>query len=215
MYTIFDTTLTKNDAPWGKRHQSAAIIRSFDLGFPPEIADRDLELFHVNASKKIMTQKSAAIAGLGNKPRTRFSPGSARRTSDSHRAHGPPISAAVEPASHSGQIKSDGRATTPATDQPTKALHAAANLRCHSAAARCNSSTTSHPPSGESHCRGGSDLGAHFRSPGCPAPPSRARRRGSSATGVSRQGLAQRLPPAAAEGRDEMGIAWRLRWIVE
>jgi hypothetical protein len=62
--------------PRGKRHQSAAVIRSTDLGFPPEVAERGLELLHGDAFKKVTTQKSAAIAGLGNKPRTRFSPGS-------------------------------------------------------------------------------------------------------------------------------------------
>src|SRR4051812_36966020 len=42
--------------PRGKRHRSAAIIRSTDLGFPPEVAESDLELLHGDAFKKGTTQ---------------------------------------------------------------------------------------------------------------------------------------------------------------
>ena len=75
-----------------KRHQRAAVIRSTDLGFPPEVADRGLELLHGDAFKKVMTQQGATNAGHGIKPSTRFSPGSARRTSITYCVHGsPPI----------------------------------------------------------------------------------------------------------------------------
>ena len=45
--------------PRRKRHQRAAVIRSTDLGFPPEVADRGLELLHGDAFKKVMTQQGA------------------------------------------------------------------------------------------------------------------------------------------------------------
>lgn len=40
---------SKNDAPREKRHQIIAIIRSTDQGFPPEVADRGLEVLHDNS----------------------------------------------------------------------------------------------------------------------------------------------------------------------
>ena len=57
---------SKNDATRGKRHNNAAVIRSTDLGFPPEVADSGLELLNSDAFNKGMTPKSAAIASLGN-----------------------------------------------------------------------------------------------------------------------------------------------------
>ena len=43
---------SKNDVPKGEQHKNAALIRSTDLGFPPEVADRGLELLYDNAFKK-------------------------------------------------------------------------------------------------------------------------------------------------------------------
>ena len=42
--------------PREERHQSAAVIRSSDLGFPPEVAESGLELLHGDAFKKGTTQ---------------------------------------------------------------------------------------------------------------------------------------------------------------
>ena len=57
---------SKNDATRGKRHNNAAVIRSTDLGFPPEVADSGLELLNSDAFNKGTTPNSAAIAGLGS-----------------------------------------------------------------------------------------------------------------------------------------------------
>ena len=57
---------SKNDATRGKRHNNAAVIRSTDLGFPPEVADSGLKLLNSDAFNKGTTPNSAAIAGLGS-----------------------------------------------------------------------------------------------------------------------------------------------------
>jgi hypothetical protein len=64
---------SKIDALKGKRRKSITIIRSKDLGFPPEVSGRSLELHLNDAFKNV---RGVAIAGSGQrlKPRvfTRF-----------------------------------------------------------------------------------------------------------------------------------------------
>ena len=73
--------------PREERHQSAAVIRSSDLGFPPEVAESGLELLHGDAFKKGTTQIAPPPPALAD-AEGKFSPRSVRR--DPTLVHGPP-----------------------------------------------------------------------------------------------------------------------------
>ena len=75
--------------PGGKRHQRAAVIRSTDLGFPPEVAESGLELLHDDAFRKGTTQTASPSPALAI-ANSRFSPRSDRRPPSL--VHGPPPS---------------------------------------------------------------------------------------------------------------------------
>nr|XP_040254894.1 vegetative cell wall protein gp1-like [Aegilops tauschii subsp. strangulata] len=53
--------------PRGRRHQSAAIIRSSDLRFPPEVVESDHELLDGDAFKKGMTQEEQSREASNNR----------------------------------------------------------------------------------------------------------------------------------------------------
>jgi hypothetical protein len=59
---------SKIDAPKGERHRSASIIRSKDLGFPPEGSGRSWKLHLNDAFKNI---RDVAITGSGQRPKPR------------------------------------------------------------------------------------------------------------------------------------------------
>ena len=66
-WSLDPVNTSKTDAPERKTTQnSAAVIRSTDLGFPPEIADGGLELLLGDAFKKGTPHNSAVTAGLGS-----------------------------------------------------------------------------------------------------------------------------------------------------
>ena len=73
--------------PREERHQSAAVIRSSDLGFPLEVAESGLELLHGDAFKKGTTQIAPPPPALAD-AEGKFSPRSVRR--DPTLVHGPP-----------------------------------------------------------------------------------------------------------------------------
>ena len=73
--------------PREERHQSAAVIRSSDLGFPPEVAESGLELLHGDAFKKGTTQIAPPPPALAE-AEGKFSPRSVRRNPTL--VHGPP-----------------------------------------------------------------------------------------------------------------------------
>ena len=97
--------------PGGKRHQRAAVIRSTDLGFPPEVAESGLELLHDDAFRKGTTQTASPSPALAI-ANSRFSPRSDRRppslvhgspsekAADEQTPDLSPVAAARRPADH-------------------------------------------------------------------------------------------------------------------
>ena len=90
--------------PREERHQSAAVIRSSDLGFPPEVAESGLELLHGDAFKKGTTQIAPPPPALAD-AEGKFSPRSVRR--DPTLVHGPP-----SPPAPPGRPWSTGRSAS-------------------------------------------------------------------------------------------------------
>jgi hypothetical protein len=71
---------SKNDAPKGERRRSAAIIRSMDLGFPPEASERS---WGIHLSDAFETYKTSPSPTTTMDRILRFSPGSSIYTKTS------------------------------------------------------------------------------------------------------------------------------------